>query len=107
MIVAAANFQLRGSGLAELLDRQPKISIAGFGVHYSAHCVALGTEVQDALVVLARYRVVRLEEIENDGTVFQNDGVARAAEEIFEHLAQGFGSHVRIFRGHLACVCDR
>src|SRR5579862_3337553 len=99
LVAAAANLQLRGPCLAEFLHHQPEMAITDFSVHNPANGVALGgPEMQNALVVLTRDRIFRLKQVEDNGAVFEYDGMPRATEELFEHPAQGFGGHIRIFR---------
>jgi hypothetical protein len=56
--------------------------------------------MQQALVPLPGNGVLRLSEIEDNGTVFNDYGIARRREEVFDSADKGFGSHSGIVSAH-------
>jgi hypothetical protein len=56
--------------------------------------------MQEAFVALARDGILGLGEIEDNGTVFNDYGIARGGEEVFDCADKGFRSHSGIVSAH-------
>ena len=62
--------------------------------------------MQQALVVLAGNRVLRLRQVEGDGSVFEHDRAGGLGEKILQGVGKGVWGHAGIVHIRLPVVCD-
>jgi hypothetical protein len=93
-VAFAANLKLGWFRLSTPLHCQPEDFVLHLGFQNSPHEIPfLRPQVRQALVPLTGNGVLRLSEIEDNGTVFNNYRVARRREEVFDRAHKGFRSH--------------
>ena len=93
--------------MPKLLHHEPQAAIADLGVQYPTDGIAFRRpQVKQAFVVFAGDRVLRVGKVENPGAVFENHGMAGAAQEFLQHAAEGFWRHGSIFPALARAVCD-
>ena len=94
LIAITAEIQPGGPSLTHALHLQPERRRPDFRIQHPPHKIPLmRPQVQQALVVLAGNRILRLGQIERDGAIFHHHGGARAVKKIGEHLAERFWGH--------------
>jgi hypothetical protein len=86
--------------LSETLYGQPKYFILNLSFEHAPHKIPFQRpQVQQAFVTLPGNGILGLCEIEDHRTVFNDDGIARAHEKVFDR------AHKR-FRGHRSSLSD-
>lgn len=100
-VAFAANLQLGWFHLSQPLHCQSKDFILDLGFQDSPHEIPfLRPQMQQALVPLPGNGVLGLSEVEDNGTVFNDYGIARGGEKVFDCADKGFGSHSGIVSAH-------
>jgi hypothetical protein len=93
-VAFAANLKLGWFRLSTPLHCQQEDFVLHLGFQNSPHEIPfLRPQVRQALVPLTGSGVLRLSEIEDNGTVFNDYRVARRREEVFDRAHKGFRSH--------------
>src|SRR5579872_2259693 len=107
-VVLTTDFQFRGLGLSQSLNREAKRLVLDLGLHHSPHHVSFcRPDMQETLIVFAGDRVPRLCQIKNSRSVLDDDGIAGAGKELFESSNKKVGRHTEIVSTHFRPVCDR
>ncbi len=118
LVAIAAEVETCRSILAHALHLQAERRRLDFRIQHAAHEIPFARpQVQQALVVFAGDRILRVRQVERNRTIFHHDRGARAVEEISKHLAEGFWGHIRdLLLSHFTieivhesevAVCDR
>ena len=84
--------------MPQFLYHEAQRTIADFGIQNLPDGIAFRRpQVQQALVVFAGDRVLRICKIEDSGSVFEDHRVPRPAEKLLQRAAEGFWSHALDF----------
>ena len=98
-VAFAANLQLRRPRLPQPLHRQPQRSVLHLSLQHPPHGVPLRRpQMQQAPVVFAGNRILRLRQIKGHGAVFQHNGARGLAEKVLHGTSQSLRRHSR--HGH-------
>jgi hypothetical protein len=96
-VAFAANLKLGWFRLSKPLHCQPQDFVLHLGFQNPPHEIPfLRPQMQPALVPLTGNGVLRLSEIEDNGTVFDDYCIVRRCEEVVNRAHKGFGSHPSI-----------
>ncbi len=88
-VAIAVEIELRRTILPQALHLQPERAAFYFCVQHTAYNIALmRPQMQQALVVLARDRILRFRQVEGNGAVFDHQRRPRSRKEVGEHLAE-------------------
>src|SRR5208282_2675735 len=109
LIAIATEVQPRLVVLPHALHLQPQRGRLQFRIQHPSHEIPfVRPKMQQAFVVIAGNRILRLGQIKRDGAVFHHHRGACALEKAREHLAERVWSHVaRIIRPASHGVSDR
>ena len=93
-VTFAADLELAGFRLSHTLHREPEDFILNLGFQHSAHEVSFRRpQMQQALVAFPGDRIPGLGQIEDHGSIFNDNGIARTKEKIFDSANQGLWRH--------------
>ena len=91
-----ADFELRGTRLAQPLYRQSQLPIFHLRVEHAPHGISLSRpQVQKALVVFPGNRILRSAQIESNSAIFEDNGPGSFAQKVLDSARKRVRRHGR------------